>query len=311
MPSATARPSLQCIHRSETDKIIQAIVDDGCCIIKNFTTPEAVERVNADTRPYFDADKPWKGDLFPPETRRCARMASRSKTYREEWLVDPLVDKLTSVFVDKTTSNFYGQTKHTYTSRAIINTALSMEIGPGGKAQRLHRDDKNHHIEHVDQTKTGYRIGSDLSMAFLVPGIATRYENGATMAIPGSHLWDQERAPKVEEACCAEMEMGDAYVMLGGTYHGGGANQTTDTKRPMHGLFFCRGFLRTEENAYLAYSKEDVLSWSPEVQRIMGFTVSSPNIGFIDFVHPVRWYAGDYDPNQPGDLDESQETPKA
>lgn len=203
-----------------------------------------------------------QGDLFPPETRRCARMASRSKTYREEWLVDPLVDKLTSVFVDKTTSNFYGETKHTYTSRAIINTALSMEIGPGGKAQRLHRDDKNHHIEHVDQTKAGYKIGSDLSMAFLVPGIATRYENGATMvgcqivnsgnmtdeiqAVPGSHLWDQERAPKVEDACCAEMEIGDAYVMLGGTYHGGGANQTTDTKRPMHGMFFCRGFLRTE-----------------------------------------------------------------
>jgi hypothetical protein len=60
MPSAAQGPSLQRIHRSEVDRIIQAIIDDGGAIIKNFATTEAVERVNADTRPYLDADKPWK-----------------------------------------------------------------------------------------------------------------------------------------------------------------------------------------------------------------------------------------------------------
>lgn len=62
-----------------------------------------------------------------------------------------------------------------------MDTALTLEIGPDGKAQRLHRDDKNHHTEHLDQTKTGYRIGSDLACAFLIPGIETTYENGATL----------------------------------------------------------------------------------------------------------------------------------
>jgi hypothetical protein len=59
MPSA-AGPSLKKIHRDNADEIIQAIIEDGCCIIKNFTTPEAVSRVNEDTRPYLEADKPWK-----------------------------------------------------------------------------------------------------------------------------------------------------------------------------------------------------------------------------------------------------------
>lgn len=63
MPSAQG-PSLQYIHRSETDKIIQAIVDDGGVIIKNFTTPEAVAKVNADTKPYLEADKPWKASIY-------------------------------------------------------------------------------------------------------------------------------------------------------------------------------------------------------------------------------------------------------
>lgn len=57
----------------------------------------------------------------------------------------------------------------------------------------------------------------------------------------------------------------------------------------------------------MAYSTEEVLSWSPEIQRLMGYTVSSPNIGFVDFIHPINYISGNYDPDQPGDLDPSQE----
>jgi ectoine hydroxylase-related dioxygenase (phytanoyl-CoA dioxygenase family) len=193
-----------------------------------------------------DSSLPSQGDLFPPETRRCTRLIARSKTAREEWLIDALVNKLLSVFLDKTTHNYYGETRHTYTSHAIVNTALSMEIGPGGKAQRLHRDDKNHHVDHVDQTKTGYRVGSDVSLSFLIPGVDTTVENGATLVIPGSHLWSSERVPRVEEAGYATMQVGDCFCMVGGLYHAGGHNSTKDQKRPMHDLSFCRGYLRTE-----------------------------------------------------------------
>lgn len=56
-----------------------------------------------------------------------------------------------------------------------------METRPGSKAQRLHRDNKNFHTEHVDQTGTGYRVGADNSMGFLIPGVETTIENGATL----------------------------------------------------------------------------------------------------------------------------------
>jgi len=181
-----------------------------------------------------------------------------------------------------------------------------MEIGPGGKAQRLHRDDKNHHVDHFDQTKSGYRIGSDVSMSFLIPGVATTVENGATQVIPGSHLWDSERVPKIEEIGYATMQVGDAFCMLGGLYHAGGANQTKDQKRPMHDLSFCRGYLRQEECAYLVSSTEEVLSWSFEVQARMGYTMSSPNNGFVDFMQPYKFLAGDI-PEELKDTDPSQE----
>lgn len=173
-------PSLKRIDVSDRDKIIESIKENGCAIIKNFTTKAIVDQVNEETRPYLDKDKPWKGDLFPPETRRCTRLVSRSKAVREHWLVHPLVSALTAEFVDKTTSNWYGEQLHTYTSKAIISTSLSMEIGPGAKAQRLHRDDKNFHVDHRDQTRTGYQKDSDVMMAFLIPGVDTSVENGAT-----------------------------------------------------------------------------------------------------------------------------------
>ncbi|EEA23347.1 hypothetical protein TMatcc_002206 [Talaromyces marneffei ATCC 18224] len=300
------KPGVQRIDRNNEEAIIQAIVQDGCVIIKNFTDVETVQAANAEVRPYLDADKPWEGDLFPPETRRCANLIGRSKTAREKWLVDPLMQKLTATFVDKTTSNFYGETKHTYTSKAICSIAMTFDIGPGAKAQRLHRDDKNFHIDHMEQSATGYHIGSDVMMNFMVPGVKTTYENGATLAIPGSHLWSSERVPKTQEAICAEMDVTDAWVMLGGLYHAGGANITENEHRILHGFFFCRGYYRQEENAYLANSTEDVLSWSPEVQRIMGYELSSPNIGFVMFRTPLQHLRGE-NLDTFGDFDASQE----
>ena len=248
-----------------------------------------------------------KGDLFPPETRRCTNLAGRSKTARENWLVDPLVRALTAKFVDKTTSNFYGETKHTYTSEAICTIAMTFDIGPGAKAQRLHRDDKNYHVDHVDQTASGYHVGSDVMMAFMTPGVKTTTQNGATLAIPGSHLWGSERPPKQSEAIAAEMDVTDCWVMLGGLYHGGGANVTATDRRILHGMFFTRGFYRHEENVYLANSADEVLSWSPDAQKVMGYHLSSPNIGAVHFRPPLQYLSGAGVDDDFGDFDASQE----
>ncbi|KAL4926832.1 phytanoyl-CoA dioxygenase family protein [Aspergillus undulatus] len=272
---------------------------------ENFTDLETVNKVNEETRPYLEADKPWKGDLFPPETRRCTNLVGRSKTAREKWVVDPLIRKITSTFLDKTTSNYYGETKHTQTSEAILSIAMTFDIGPGAKAQRLHRDDKNFHIDHQDQSATGYQVGSDVMMNFMVPGVKTTFENGATLAIPGSHLWGSDRVPRMGKATVAEMDVTDVWVMLGGLYHAGGANITQE-HRILNGFFFCRGCYRQEENPYLCNSAADVLSWSPEVQRIMGYELSSPNIGFVHFKTPLQHLRGDQI-EEFGDFDASQE----
>jgi ectoine hydroxylase-related dioxygenase (phytanoyl-CoA dioxygenase family) len=99
------------------------------------------------------------------------------------------------------------------------------------------------------------------------------------------------------------MVPGEALLFLGSTYHAGGANLTTDQNRPVHGFFFCRGTHRAEENVYLEFPTEQVRTWTEKEQARIGYNISSPNLGFIDFVSPMHYINGTYDPNNLVDLD--------
>lgn len=68
--------------------------------------------------------------------------------------------------------------------------------------------------------------------------------------VPGSHLWDHARLPKVEEAVPAEMEIGEAFLFLASAVHAGGAN-TTSESRTVHGFFYCRAYLRPEASIFV------------------------------------------------------------
>ena len=62
---AVKQPQVQRIDRANVADIIQAIIEDGCCVIKNFTSVETINNVNAEAQPYIDADKPWKVSRAP------------------------------------------------------------------------------------------------------------------------------------------------------------------------------------------------------------------------------------------------------
>lgn len=47
-----------------------------------------------------------------------------------------------------------------------------------------------------------------------------------------------------------------------------------------------------KEIQLLIHSKEEVLSWTPQVQQLMGYHISSPNCGYIEFVSAVDYMSG-------------------
>ncbi len=84
------------IDRSDIDGIIKAIAHNGCCIVKNFTDAATVAKVNEETRPYLDADKPWKVSIceqapaYKPASRVLVHIAlGRSVPTRDSKMCQP------------------------------------------------------------------------------------------------------------------------------------------------------------------------------------------------------------------------------
>lgn len=163
-----------------------------------------------------------------------------------------------------------------------------MDTRPGTKAQKLHRDDKNHHHRH--HTASSYSPNRDMLLGLFVPGCDTRRENGATRVVPGSHLWGDEQpdfgddgSKGVVDVC---LKKGEAFMMLGSTYHGAGGYNLGEGSRMVHIMFCCSGNYRQEEISYLSYPVKDVKEYSPLVRERLGWKQSEPNLGWVDLKSP-------------------------
>lgn len=165
-----------------------------------------------------------------------------------------------------------------------------MRIGPGGKAQPLHRDDYiNHNIhEPIDKWDDERDKNRETSVGLFVAGCKVTKENGGTQFIPGSHLWGTNQGPpKVEDCIFAEMEKGDAFIMLASAYHGGGNNVTKDEYRLMFATFSIRGFLRQEENQFLSVPQDIARRYDLPIKAFMGYSMSEPACGYVDQLDPL------------------------
>lgn len=83
------------------------------------------------------------------------------------------------------------------------------------------------------------------------------------------------------------MDKGDAFIMLASAFHGGGHNQSEDEKRLVFATFMTRGYLRQEENQFLAVSPEVARQYSREVQEIIGYSLSDPACGTVEQIDPI------------------------
>lgn len=91
------------------------------------------------------------------------------------------------------------------------------------------------------------------------------------------------------------MEPGSALIFLASCYHGGGHNSVPDEVRKIHGLFFIRGNLRTEENQFLAVPRSKVLTMSDKMLSLLGYKKPSTVLGIVDNEDPAMNLQGVFD----------------
>ncbi|KAI5480280.1 hypothetical protein MNV49_001239 [Pseudohyphozyma bogoriensis] len=298
------------------EQVVEAIRLAGGVIIRNFVDFETLDIIEAEVRPHLvdipddlvdvpaaekeqhelSRDGVFNTTFFPNRSRRLFGMISKSTT-STKLLLDPLYQEVCRRFLRSYHTSYIGEGAEPeyHVSEPKVNNSIAFSIMPGASAQPLHRDDSPHHIhnEAVDVYPELEKTHRDSCLGLFVAGMKTTKENGATRFIPGSHLWDHHEPPKEALAVYAELERGDAFMMLGNCYHAGSANTSKSTERLIFSAFYVRGFLMPEENQSLAIPIEVAATWPLEMQKHVGFGLSQPVSGMVDGRDPI-WVMEEY-----------------
>ncbi|EXA31732.1 hypothetical protein FOVG_16971 [Fusarium oxysporum f. sp. pisi HDV247] len=285
-PEITALPATAPI-----EEIVSVIRRDGGIIIKGFITPDEADRIQAEADPHYQKVGKYEGTLFPPTDPPLSGFAGKSPTFAHKAINHPVYREASKLLLKEESYPFRDGKRYKCVSNPVLAVSEAFSRGRS-KAQPLHRDDMAQHFEHVEGS------GESSLLGLLVAGTKCTFENGATQVIVGSHLWPEAAisGPADRSMCStAEMEKGDAVMIIGSVWHGAGAN-ITDERRNIFSCHMVRGSYRADENQYLAIPLEVIKDYDPEVQSLLGYSVSHPNCGHVDMKDPIVMLGSNEDP---------------
>jgi ectoine hydroxylase-related dioxygenase (phytanoyl-CoA dioxygenase family) len=245
---------------SPTTRLVEALERDGAVIVEDLLDADQLGRFNAEIDPFLDAaplaeDRAFVNDViqwfFGAHTRDVTGVAGRSKVFATEILVHPVYRALCDAVLLPGCASYQ------------LNIAHVLERGPGSEQQLIHRDEAV--WIHLPQPHPEVQIASVIALVDFTA------DNGATRVVPGSHQWTAGRVASPDELVPAEMAAGSAVAYLGSTLHGGGPNITSDVRRRGMHVSYCVGWLRTEENQYLATPIDVVRTLPREAQALLGY----------------------------------------
>jgi hypothetical protein len=248
----------------DPEAINVAIDRDGVVILSGLLDPAGAKRLRAEIDPQFAEAKFCEGPFYGTTTKRIHSLVAKSRTCRE-LLVDPALTSLMQHVLGPACDRFQ------------LNFTQGIQIHPGEEAQILHRDD----VMFPMPVKF-----NELMVNVIVAASDFTSANGATVVVPGSHLWeDRRRRASDAEITCAEMDPGDAVVFVGSLVHGGGANRTRDVRTGVT-LSYCLGWLRQFENQYFVAPPEICRDFPKELQDLLGYAIHRPNLGMYEGCEP-------------------------
>lgn len=246
------------------EKRQQTLAKAGCLVITDAADAQTVDALRDEMAPHMAqariAEEDDPAEFYPAHTRRVSSLVARSKTSRS-LVMDPMVTDLCDHFL-----------LPNCTHRYQLHVTAALEIGPGAREQILHREEDPFSFFALPRP--------NLVLATMWAMNDFTEENGGTLLVPGSHLWDADRQPEPEEIVAAEMPKGAVLFWLGGLLHGAGANRSNDWRYGVI-LTYSLGWLRQEENESLAIPRDIAKDLSPELRDMIGDTMNG-SLGFAD-----------------------------
>ena len=252
-------------------EVAASLKSHGYVIIDELVAPEVMDRIATEMGPHI-ATTPFGEDKFVGfHTQRTGAMILRSETSRG-LNMHPLVLGVAAQHL-KQASTFQ------------LHLTQVITVNPGAPAQVLHQDQLAWDFFPFPEN---YEVQCNTLWAL------TDYtaENGATRIVPDSHHAGLNQKYPPEAGVPAVMKKGSVLLYTGKIYHGAGANRS-DAVRQAINITYAVGWVRQEENQYLATPPEVARTLPDDLLKLMGYQCGCFAMGYVrDFEDPLAYLKG-------------------
>ena len=245
---------------ASADEICAVLGEDGCVVVDRVVSPEVMDEVAHELRPFTEATPLGPDDFSGRRTRRTGGLIARSMKSRE-------------LVTNPTVLGAVGKMLGHATSFQLHLTQI-IAIGPGEPAQTIHRDQWAFDFFPFPR---GYEVQCNTIWAMT----DFTEENGATRVIPGSNRFDDRLRFTEADTEPAEMTKGSVLFYTGSIYHGGGANRSYEIRTGIN-ITYNVSWLRQEENQYLSVPLEIARTLPVGLLRLMGYRLGAYALGYVD-----------------------------
>jgi ectoine hydroxylase-related dioxygenase (phytanoyl-CoA dioxygenase family) len=230
----------------------------GYAIVDDLADAQLMDRLATEVEPYVEASDAGRDEYDGQFTRRTGSLIERCPASRDLVMHPTVVG---------TIRHFLGHA----TAQQLHLTQL-ISVGPGETKQKPHRDQMafdffefpaNYHV----QCNTMWAL-TDFTA-----------DNGATHIHPGTSTKDNAAAHAVPSEQ-ATMRRGSVLFYDGKVLHGAGANVSNAVRQGVN-ITYAVGWVRQEENQYLACSQEVARSLDDDLLRMMGYQQGAFALGYV------------------------------
>ncbi len=239
-------------------EVSQFLRDNGYAIVENVVGDEVMDGLAEEAAPHIEASAAGRDVYDGVKTRRTGSLIARCPTSRE-LVMHPLVTATVGDFL-------------CHASAVQLHLTQIITIEPGETKQKTHRDQmafdffpfpSDYHV----QCNTMWAL-TDFTAA-----------NGATHIAPGTGTMPDNEAATVAEIQ-AEMSRGSVLFYDGKVLHGGGAN-VSDSARQGVNITYAVGWVRQEENQFLACPAEIARTLDDDLLKMMGYQQGAFALGYV------------------------------
>lgn len=230
----------------------------GYAIVDDVADAALLDQLEREALPYIDASDAGRDEYDGRHTRRTGMLIARCPAVRSMVMHPLVVATVRDVMAQATAVQLH------------LTQIISIE--PGETQQKIHRDQMAFDF---------YPFPPDYHVQCNTIWALTDFtaENGATHVLPGTSGVPDDEAVTMPQFQ-AEMRRGSVLFYDGKVLHGGGANRSSGVRRGVN-ITYAVGWVRQEENQYLACPPEVARTLDDDLLKMMGYQQGAFALGYV------------------------------